>query len=70
MSAIDYFLWDYTKDSVCKRRPNDIEDLKEWIRRVMRKIPHEVLERAILAFEKGLRLLQEQKGEHFENIIH
>jgi len=69
MSAMDYFLWGYTKDSVYKTRPNDIEELEERIREVMRRIPREVLERAILASEKRLRLLLEQKGEHFENII-
>ena len=65
----DYFLWGYLKDRVYQDNPPTIERLKENIKREIRRIPGEMLERVIDNFNVRVAAVIQQRGAWIEHVI-
>ena len=63
----DYFLWGYLKAKLNKRAPRSIGGLKKAIAEELRKVPQDVIDRALRAWPKRCRQIYAAKGGHIEN---
>ena len=66
---MDFFLWGYLKSKVFVNRPNNLEDLKERIRREVRAVTREMIENVQREFIDRLGYCQDVNGNHFEHLI-
>ena len=64
-----YYLWGYLKDRVYSNNPQTIEALKENIRREIRRIPREMLDRVITNFNVRVGAVIQRRGSWIEHII-
>ena len=65
----DYFLWGYLKERVYQDNPDTIERLKENIRREIRRIPRDMLERVMNNFNVRVAAVIRQRGAWIEHVI-
>ena len=70
IAVCEFFLWGYVKDKVYEERIRDLEHLKERITNIIRNIPDDIRQRAILNFETRLQHPVTIDGKHFESLIH
>ena len=69
LTPLDYFLWGYLKERVYEDNPGIIERLKENIKRGIRRIPNDVLERAMDNFNVRVANVIQQRGVWIKHII-
>lgn len=69
LSPCDFYLWGYLKGRVYVDRPNNLNQLKENIRREIREIPRQTLERVMTNFSRRLVQCRENGGHHLSDII-
>ncbi|KAK7096852.1 hypothetical protein V1264_003899 [Littorina saxatilis] len=69
LNPADYFLWGYLKERVYTGNPRTSEELKESIRREIRRIPAEMLTRVVDNFNVRLAAVIQQRGAWIEHII-
>ena len=65
----DFFLWSYLKPRVYEGKPRTLEELKGAIRKQIRIINQELLERVEANFGERLQLCILQNGHHLSDII-
>ena len=65
-SPCDYFLWGYLKAQLNKKSPRSVEGLKTAISATLKKIPQDMLNRALLAWPKRCRQIRYAGGRHIE----
>lgn len=65
-SPCDYFLWGHMKAELNKKVPRSVAGLKRAVAEVLRKIPVDMISRAIAAWPKRCRLIYYAKGGHIE----
>jgi len=63
LTTADFFLWGYLKDNVYKRRPSDINSLKEYIKEEFNKIPQEIIKKSCRSIIDRLKQCIEHNGE-------
>ena len=66
LTPLDYFLWGYLKERVYEDNPDTIERLKENIKREIRRIPNDVLDRAMDNFNVRVANVIQQRGAWIE----
>ena len=66
----DYFFWGYLKARVYQDNAPTIERLKENIKREIRRIPRDMLERVIDNFNVRVAAVIQQRGAWVEHVIH
>ena len=64
-----YFLWGYLKARVYQDNPPTIERLKENIKREIRRIPRDMMERVIDNFNVRVAAVIQQRGAWIEHVI-
>ena len=69
LTSLDYFLSDYLKERVSEDNPDTIERLKKNIKREIRSIPNDVLERVMDNFNVSVANIIQQRGAWIEHII-
>lgn len=69
LNPADYFLWGYLKERVYAGNPRTSEELKDSIRREIRRIPAEMLTRVVDNFNVRLAAVLQQRGAWIEHII-
>ena len=69
LSPPDFFLWGYLKERVYHNNPQTIDALKENIRREIRKIPREMLDRVINNFNVRVAAVIQRRGAWIEHVI-
>ena len=69
MNPPDYFLKEYLKDRVYQDNPQTTEALKENIKREIRWIPEEMLNRVVENFNVCVAVVIQQRGAWIEHII-
>jgi hypothetical protein len=62
----DYSLWGYLKSRLNKRKITTIKGLKKAIQEEVKKIPQEMINRALKAWSKRYRQIYHYKGLHIE----
>jgi [histone H3]-lysine36 N-dimethyltransferase SETMAR len=68
VAPCDFFLWGHLKSEVRKTGPTTIRQLKNSIRRCLRKIPQDMIDHALRSWPKRLRQLRDAEGGHIENL--
>lgn len=66
-SPCDYFLWGYLKGRLNARKPRSVEGLKKAIADELRKVPLEMIRRALRAWPQRCRQIRYAGGRHIEN---
>jgi hypothetical protein len=69
LTAPDYFLWGYLKEKVFVYCLHTIEELKTEIRRDIRSIPRDMLQRVMDAFPRRLQQYIHAGGIHLTDVI-
>lgn len=69
LSPLDYFLWGYVQDKVCKTKPLNIDELRNRIVQEIERISEEVLQRAISLFYTTLAHCQAVEGKQFKHFL-
>lgn len=69
LTPLDFFLWGYLKSKVYVNRPDNLDTLKERIRREVRAITPEIIRNVQGEFIDRLGYCQVQNGAHFEHLI-
>ena len=69
LTPLDYFLWGYLKERVYEDNPDTIERLKKNVKREIRRIPNDVLERVMDNFNVRVANVIQQRGAWIEHII-
>ena len=69
LSMCDFFLWGYLKSRVYEGKPRTLEGLKGAIRKQIRMINQELLERVEANFRERLQMRILQNGHHLSDII-
>ena len=69
-SPCDYFLWGYLKAQLNKKTPRSIEALKRAIAAEMKKIPLDMIQRALRAWPRRCREIRYARGGHIEQFRH
>ena len=67
LSPLDYFVWGYLKDSVYKRKPNNLASLKTFIEEDCLNMREEFVQNAVLSFESRLKICIENEGSSVEH---
>ena len=68
LNPLDYCLWGYVEAAIHKHRIiDDFEQLKREIVKAWKAIPQEIVDKAIDAFRKRLRLCIKVNGGHIEH---
>ena len=62
----DFFLWGYLKGKLNERKPTTIDGLKRAITEELRKIPQEMINRALRAWPKRCLQVYHARGLHIE----
>ncbi|GBM17721.1 hypothetical protein AVEN_56038-1 [Araneus ventricosus] len=62
----DYFLWGHLKNKLNKRRVSTLRGLQKAIREEAKKIPHEMILRALKSWTKRCRQIYYAEGLHIE----
>jgi hypothetical protein len=62
----DFFLWGYLKSQLNKRKPTTIAGLQRAIADELRKIPQEMIKRALRAWPKRCKQVYDARGGHIE----
>lgn len=62
----DYFLWGYLKAKLNEHKPSTVEGLKKAIAEELRKIPQEMINRALRAWPKRCLQVFHARGGHIE----
>ncbi|KAJ9582309.1 hypothetical protein L9F63_003345, partial [Diploptera punctata] len=68
LTAYDYWLWDYLKEKVYARKPQDVDKLKLVIEEEIRAIPLNMYDNAMNDFPKRCQLCLDVNGEQFQAI--
>lgn len=66
LNPLDYFMWSYLEAKVNSHRFNDLETLKQAIRREWDAVPMDMCRAATASWSKRLRACIKAKGGHFE----
>ncbi len=66
LNPCDFYLWGHLKSVVYNPLPKTLDDLKENIRREIKKIPKDVLNSVFLNLEKRCKSILEKNGGHIE----
>lgn len=69
MTPLDFFLWGAVKDKVYKERPNNVEELKNRITLVIRRIRPDSLEKVHREMVRRCQMCVQVNGGHFEHLI-
>lgn len=69
LTAPDYFLWGFLKSRVFRRKPRNIDQLKEAIRDEIHGIPGAVLRAVMSNFVHRLEECMEMEGGHLTHTI-
>lgn len=69
LSPPDYFLWGYLKERKYEDNPDTIDWLKENIKREIRRIPSDILERVINNFSARVANVIQQRSAWIEHVI-
>ncbi|XP_078049911.1 uncharacterized protein LOC144476674 [Augochlora pura] len=69
LTPLDYFLWDFVKDSVMSVPPTTPDDMKERIRQACTKITPQMLAEVRRSFHQRLNKCLEVEGHHFEHVL-
>lgn len=69
LTPLDFFLWGYLKSKVFVNRPNNMQELKERIRREVRVITPEMVGNVQREFIDRLGYCQAVNGAHFQHLI-
>lgn len=69
MSPLDFYLWGYLKDNVYSPKPRCMAELKNAIRREMRKISRDTCVNVIRNFREHVELVRRNNGGHLEHIL-
>jgi hypothetical protein len=69
LTPLDYFLWGYLKERVYEDNPDTIDRLKENIRREIRRIPNDMLERVVNNFNVRVAHVIQRRGAWVEHVI-
>jgi hypothetical protein len=67
LNVLDYTIWSILKAEACAKPHQSIESLKKSLVAAWKKIPQEVIDRAVDAFPKKLQKCIDAGGGHFEN---
>ncbi len=62
----DYFLWGYLKNRIRRRKVRTIQGLKKAIREEVKKIPQNLIDKALKAWSRRCRQIYYYKGLHIE----
>ena len=63
LTPCDFFLWGYLKHQVYRRKPTSIEQLKEFIREEIQKVPTVMCERVCRSVQNRLQQCLENDGK-------
>lgn len=69
LTPLDFWLWGYLKSRVYANKPATIEALKAEIRRCINEIPPHVFNNVIENFVKRVRICQQSRGGHLQDIL-
>lgn len=68
LTPLDFYLWGFLKDAVYKKKPEDVEQLKQYIREEASNITKETLSHVFADFKTRLDLCIQVNGEQFEHL--
>ena len=67
--TFELFSLGYLKENVFRRKPNNIDTLKEAIREILSSIDQDTMAAVIANFEKRVNMCIQQQGGHFEHLL-
>ena len=65
-APLDYFYWGYLKNRLNKRKVTTISGLKKAIREEVKKVPQNVINKALKSWPRRCRQIYYNKGLHIE----
>ena len=68
-APLDYFAWGYLKSKLNKRKVTTMQGLKKAISEEVRKIPQDMIDRALRSWSKRCRLIYYARGQNIENLL-
>lgn len=69
LTPLDFYLWGYLKDRVYRRRPNSLEQLRQYIAEEISFISRDTFQATFENFQKRLELCLQENGGHFEHFL-
>ncbi|GFV51702.1 hypothetical protein TNCV_1320581 [Trichonephila clavipes] len=69
LTPLDYFLWGYVKSLVYADKPQTLDHLEDYIRRVIADIRPQMLEKVIENWTSRLDYIRASRGSHMPEII-
>lgn len=67
LNVMDYSIWSILENEACAKTHQSIEALKKSLEAAWKKIPQDVIDRAVDDFPKRLKKCIDAGGGHFEN---
>lgn len=70
MTPLDFYLWGHVKQLVFRRRPRNVDDLRQFIRDAISEINDEpgLMNKVLVAFKHRMHLIVENGGNHIEQL--
>jgi hypothetical protein len=69
LTPTDFFLWDYLKETVYKKKPRTLVDLRRSTEEAVKKITAETLLRVSRNMRQRVNLCLLENGGHFQNLL-
>ena len=66
-APMDFFFWGYLKRRINKRSPKTINGLKKVIRDEVKKVPQNLINKALKSWSRRCREIYYNRGSHIEN---
>ena len=72
MTPLDFYLWGHVKHLVFERRPQNVEDLKQFICDAIREVNNKpgLMTKVLNEFTRRMHVIVENSGNHVEQLAH
>jgi hypothetical protein len=66
-APMDYFVWGYLKRLLWRSKPKDMEGLKTALKSAWKRLPQELINKALESWPKRVYKIYKNKGAHIED---